>query len=42
MYFIQILVIACIVSENLVQIDHNGLNWTFLTSTVTFNVTKHH
>ena len=38
MCFIETLVIAHTVSDILVQIDHKGPNWTFLTLKITFRV----
>ena len=42
MCFIYTLVITCIVSDILVQIDYKGPNLTFLTFKMTFRVTAHH
>ena len=41
MSFIETLIASCTVSEILAQIDHKGLNWTFLTLQITFRVTPH-
>ena len=38
MCFIQTFIIRCTVSEILVEIDHKGLNWTFLTLKMTFRL----